>query len=197
MKRYRNSHESLSPRAYQRGLTLIELLACLALAGLLASVLFQVASAVMRSERRLARADQAEGQNSLQAVSWLEATRRSMQADLDQALKITIKPDVIRIEGWCARDAVTAESSHEPVSVVYRIVEGMTEEIADAGAYLLREQSSLGEVQVVSPQRELVAQGLLGWQKLAADVLVLRWVEPVGATTRLDLPAAMTTGDAL
>lgn len=184
MKRRRNTY--LQP--CRRGLTLIELLACLALTGLLASVLFQVAGAVMRSERRLASAEQAAEDSSLPQASWLEATRRGMQDDLDQALSVTIKPDAIYIEGWCGRDLGSAESHHEPVSVVYRFI--------GRGAYLIREQSSLGKVQVVPPQRELIAQGLLGWQQTSPDTLFLRWAEPAGATTRLALPAAITQGGA-
>ncbi|MEM1108469.1 MAG: prepilin-type N-terminal cleavage/methylation domain-containing protein [Planctomycetota bacterium] len=139
---------------HKQGLTLIEMLAGLALTGLLVAALFQSLGVIVGSERRLAQVAPPET-----ATPWREAVRRQVTSDLDQAIWAVFENGELQMEGWSGRDVETGSRHHEAVAVTY-MIERET-------GFLIREQKTLGDARQRIPQRELVAAG-------AADIALDR-----------------------
>lgn len=148
----------------ERGLTLIEMLAGLALTGLLVAALFQSLGVVVGSERRLAAATPTP-----EATPWRDAVRRQVRSDLDQALSAGYADGVLRIEGWCGRDVEAGTRDHDAVAVTYRVEPGT--------GWLIREQAQLGEAHQRPQQRELVAAGVADLALDRSGRLTLRFLE--------------------
>ncbi|MEM9417623.1 MAG: prepilin-type N-terminal cleavage/methylation domain-containing protein [Planctomycetota bacterium] len=162
----------MSQRAH--GLTLIEMLAVLALAGMLLAALFQALGGVVRSERRLAGDAPIE-----EATPWRDIVELQIKADLDQALWAVYDDQELSIEGWCGRDVELGTTDHGAVRVAYR-VDGDTQ-------LLYREQQRLGQVELAPTQRELVVAGVADFEMDRRGWVVLRFADPGVLPLRFNL----------
>ncbi|MBB6429508.1 prepilin-type N-terminal cleavage/methylation domain-containing protein [Algisphaera agarilytica] len=158
----------------EHGITLIEMLAVLALTGMLLAALFQALGGVVRSERRLADDAPIE-----EATPWRDIVQGQIKADLDQALWAVYDDQELSIEGWSGRDVELGTTDHNAVRVTYRI---------DADTQLLfREQQRLGQVQLAPTQRELVAACVADFEMDRQGWVVLRFADPGVRPLRFNL----------
>lgn len=134
----------------RRGLTLIELLATTALAGLLMATLLQVVAATGRTRALIE-------DNPLQAHTWLDQLAEQLNHDIAAAESARWKNDRLILEGWCGWDRKRLERSHEPAIVTYRLVGGGTSQI------LIREQRDVLDLGQQRPSQSVMAIGVDAW----------------------------------
>ncbi|MEM1026585.1 MAG: hypothetical protein AAGJ38_00715 [Planctomycetota bacterium] len=164
-----------------RGLTLIELLAGLAVTAMVLVCLLQIVNAIVSDDRVFG------DESGTWPPPWTSAVREYMQADLDQSLLVRISTETIVIEGW--RDQSEVATDHDApraVRVVYRIV--------NPGSALLREQRSIGRHVGIPPSTELIAMGIKGWTRNGPHQLMLTFHDAEQIPVELELPASVEEG---
>jgi len=181
-------------RYRSQGMTLVELLASVALASLLMVVLLQVIVAIGRDRHKVS-AEEDSGS------AWSSQIHDVLRSDLDVAHSVRWEESQLVIEGAGALDAATLAPVHLPARVRYLLVDvdgnpmsqgpavavGLDTGGNGLGALLVREQEDLLDLSQRRPNRTLVA-------------IHVRSFGMQGATeaTRLgDGPAAITDEDAL
>ncbi|MEM9916316.1 MAG: hypothetical protein AAF911_15280 [Planctomycetota bacterium] len=136
------------------GLTLIELLATTALAGLLMVTLLQVIETTGRSRVTM-------DASPLYDEAWQFQLANLIRKDIAQARSVRWQDDQLIIEGWNGWDRKTREPAHEPALTVYRLVAAPN--ASTPGRLLVREQRDLLDLGQQQPTRELMAFGITDW----------------------------------
>lgn len=154
-----------------RGLTLVELLAALALLAILSLTLLALTRATAR--------DAAVQSGAAQPPAWRERLARRLTQDLEQSLSAAPTPNGLLIEGWNDHDPDTLAPRHRPVRVVWRV---------DQGA-LWRESTPLNREPGAGPasSRRLVAAGVVDWNTDQSE-LQMDFDDPAAPPLRLTIP---------